>query len=300
MQTTVQNVGDSLPKIRKIALALDGSDSSLRACEAVAIVSQGFKASVDAVCVLPHLFFPQGNRTPDGPAHASLEKAVAMLASFEGITAASRIIEAKSSSISEALINYVEEEKSDLLVCGYRGRGGFDRLLLGSVSSGLVSHCPVPVLVVRDGPERKIAFNRILVGTDGSDNAWRGVALATSFARALSSKLTFANVLFNPLVSYTVGAGEWLDEALKEGRAAAQNIVSKSQSFAKDNEIGSDTKVIDDMYSPVEALTKLAQKGDYNLIVVGTRGLGGFKKLALGSTASGIVHYAHCSVLVVR
>jgi len=294
------NVGETLPQIRKIALALDGSESSLRACEAAAIVAQGFKATVDAVCVLPHFFFPQGNRTSDDPAHASLEKAVAMLTSYEGVTAASKIIEAKSSSISEALINYVEEEKSDLLVCGHRGSGGFDRLLLGSVSSSLVSHCPAPVLVVRDGSQREMGFNQILVGTDGSDNAWRGVALATSIARALSSKLTFANVVFNPPVSYSVGAGEWLDEALRQERAAAQNIVVKAQSFAKDKEIESDTKVIDDMHSPVEALTKLAQKGDYNLIVVGTRGLGGFKKLALGSTAGGIVHYAHCSVLVVR
>jgi nucleotide-binding universal stress UspA family protein len=300
LQTTTPNVGDTLSKTRKIALALDGSESSLRACEAAAIVAQGFRANVDAVCVLPHFFFPQGNRTPDDSAHASLEKAVAMLTSFEGVTTASKIIEAKSSSISEALINYVEEEKSDLLVCGHRGGGGFDRLLLGSVSSGLVSHCPAPVLVVRDNPQRKIGFNRILVGTDGSDNAWRGIALATSLARALASKLTFANVVFNPPLSYTVGAGDWLDEALKQERAAAQNIVSKAQFFAKDREIESNTTVIDDMHSPVEALTKLAQKGDYNLIVVGTRGFGGFKKLALGSTASGIAHYAHCSVLVVR
>jgi nucleotide-binding universal stress UspA family protein len=50
----------------------------------------------------------------------------------------------------------------------------------------------------------------------------------------------------------------------------------------------------------VYAITNYADEKHVDLIVVGSRGMGGFKRMLLGSVSSGILNHAHCSVLVVR
>ena len=69
------------------------------------------------------------------------------LAESHGIKARGELIEA--GSIVQAIIEFATAEKANLIVVGTRGMTGFKKLILGSVSSGLVSHSECPVLVVR-------------------------------------------------------------------------------------------------------------------------------------------------------
>ncbi len=291
-----------IPEIRKITLALDGSNSSLRACEATAVVTKAFSARVTAVCVLPKLSSVRKETPPDEFERKSLEVAMSMLTSYEGVVASSEILQASSLSVPESLIDYVTKEKSDLVICGHRGLGGFRRLLLGNVSGNLVTHSPVSVMVVRkpEGANGKTEFKRILAATDGSESASKAVGLAIKYAKALSSKLTFANIVYLPPFSYSAGEGSWFDRAMEESRQEGKKAIALAASVAKENGVEAETRLIDDVRSPVAAITRLAEEEGYDLIAVGTRGLGGFKKLALGSVADGVVHYAHCSVLVAK
>src|SRR5579872_4798018 len=68
-----------IPDIRKITLALDGSESSVRACEAASFIASGFKATVTAVSVLPRLSTFGKEPVPDQSARVSLEKAMVCL-----------------------------------------------------------------------------------------------------------------------------------------------------------------------------------------------------------------------------
>jgi len=79
---------------------------------------------------------------------------------------------------------------------------------------------------------------------------------------------------------------EWLKPL--ENRARQQEVNAKSEILW---ELGK---------SPVDLITEYAKKHSVDLIVMGTRGRGGFKRLLLGSVASGVVTNAKCSVLVVR
>lgn len=301
MQTEKGQTGIVIPEILDITLALDGSKWSLDACRATGVLAKALKSKVTAVCVLPRFISIRTPPQPDEVARASLEEAMSMLSSFKGVAATTETLQAQSLSVSETLIEYLTREKTDLVVCGSRGLGGFEKLLLGSVSSDLVAHSPASVMVVRSSQtaeEQTPSFGKILVATDGSEFASKGMGVAMRLAKALSSKLTFIYVAYLPAVS--VGAGDWFDRAIAESREEGEKIVAASANFARDNGIEADTKVISEVRSPVEVITKFAEAEKYNLITLGTRGLSGFERIALGSVASGVVHYAKCSVIVAK
>ena len=66
----------------------------------------------------------------------------------DGVKVRGEIVE-NVSSVVESIVDYAEEWKVDMIVVGTRGLTGFKKLLLGSVSTALVSHAPCSVLVVR-------------------------------------------------------------------------------------------------------------------------------------------------------
>jgi nucleotide-binding universal stress UspA family protein len=61
------------------------------------------------------------------------------------------------------------------------------------------------------------------------------------------------------------------------------------------------SKIIEDVVSRIGgAIVNYAEKEKVDLIVIGTRGRSGFKKLLIGSVASDVLHYAHCPVMIVK
>ena len=307
MQTGTSNEQVVIPGLRKITFAFDGSENSLQALEAAAIIAKGYGAEVSiAYALQPSSIFSTMHQREEyytkleSNASKSIEKAMSFLVTNEVVKARSKILHSRG-SITESLIDYVSEEKSDLVVCGTRGLGGFDRMLLGSISGQLVSHSPSPVLVVRK-PEaaKKMEIKRILVATDGSETASRAMGLAISLAKALGGKLTFVNVVYLPPISYGVDEGIDFNRLMADLREDGEKITKEAIFIAQKMGVEADRKIIDGLRSPSMAITELAEKEKYDLIAVGTRGRGEFKRLILGSVANGVVHYAHCSVLVAR
>ncbi len=297
-------IAEPLPEIRNITVALDGSENSFQACEVASIIAKGSGAKVTAVCALqPASIFTVPVRDEyysklQQNAMNATDEAMSTLRK-ENIEASSAVIYSRSESIVESLIDFIVEQKSDLVVCGTRGLGGFKRVLLGSVSSHLALHSPSSVLVVRK-PEGKndLELKRILVATDGSESASKAIRLAMSVAKAVHAKLTFVNVVYLPPVGYDYGHA--YDRVMLEMKQDGEKITKEFAELAKSNGVDADTKVVDRIQAPIEAITKVAEDANYDLIVLGTRGLGGFKKLVLGSVANGVLHYAHCSVLVAK
>ena len=70
--------------------------------------------------------------------------------------------------------------------------------------------------------------------------------------------------------------------------------------LARKEGVKTTTAVLDNVTSTVYAITNYAEQRRIDLIVVGSRGLGGFKRMLLGSVSSGVLNHASCSVLVVR
>ncbi len=145
-------------------------------------------------------------------------------------------------------------------------------------------------------------LSRIVVAFDGSKDAIKAVQLACSLATKYGSEVTVVHVYSSPMIGYGAASGmpvpdyRDLEEAAKE---SGQKILSKGVQIAGDAGVKVEGELLQ-APSVVEALVGYATKEKADLIVVGTRGMTGFKKLILGSVSSGLVSHSPCPVLVAR
>lgn len=204
--------------------------------------------------------------------------------------------------------------EADLLVVGSRGRGGFVGRLLGSVSSALPAHASCPTVVVpmicagRFGQDvtdkhlkAELAKNplepvkpRVVVGADGSDQARVAVLEAAAQAQRLGVELQ----ILCAVPQYS-GSLAWVPAAMDREAIFAdiQAQLDAGVLWLKSHfpELEITTRLVDG--SPVEVLVDASR--DSELVVVGTRGRGGFAGMLLGSTSDGVLHHAQGPVMVV-
>jgi len=145
-------------------------------------------------------------------------------------------------------------------------------------------------------------FGRILVAFDGSKDSQKAMNLACSLALKFGSELTVVHVFSSPSVGYGATSGmpvpdyKVLEDAKK---AVAKEVLSKGLQLAAQEGVEAKGELIE-APSVVEALVEFAADKKADLIVTGTRGMTGFKKLILGSVSSGLVNHAHCPVMIAR
>ena len=126
--------------------------------------------------------------------------------------------------------------------------------------------------------------------------------VAIEVAQRYGSKLITLSVITAPvfLPVGTGGSPTDLSMYYEEGTVEAKRAVDDAVKLADAAGVSSRGEVIEASGSTVETIVDFASRENVDLIVMGTRGLGGLKKLVLGSVSSGVVAHAHCSVLIVR
>jgi nucleotide-binding universal stress UspA family protein len=155
-------------------------------------------------------------------------------------------------------------------------------------------------------------FSKILVAIDGSENSMKAAVYAIDIAKKDNSQLialtvidisTARRVSSSFITAPTYGLKE-LEEKRKEAQQSldkVEKLAAKENNTANNNNIQFKSEIIEDPTSRVgSAIVDYAERENVDLIVVGTKGRTGFKKMLLGSIASDIVTYAHCLVLVVK
>ena len=98
----------------------------------------------------------------------------------------------------------------------------------------------------------------------------------------------------------TATIGPFLEEYYKHSREGARRITGEAVNLAKEKRVNARGEILDAPESVVEQLVDFAKNEKADLIVVGTRGLSGLRKLLLGSVSNGLVSHTHCAVLIVR
>jgi nucleotide-binding universal stress UspA family protein len=179
------------------------------------------------------------------------------------------------------------------LVVGHRGLGGFAELLAGSVGLHTTTHAHCPVLVVRGGEAAPDA--PIVAGADGSVPSRAAVLVAFAEARARGCELIAALTL--------PPAHSWPDPASVVDGDLRRNHTDLLQS-SLDGIVDEypDVKVRREVRhgrSAAHVLATLADDLGAGLIVVGSRGVGGFRGLLMGGTCRALVDHAPCPLTVV-
>jgi nucleotide-binding universal stress UspA family protein len=183
----------------------------------------------------------------------------------------------------------------DLTVLGNRGHGGFASLLLGSVSQHVATHASGPVVVVRGRSD--VEGGTIVVGVDGSAASEDAVRFAFDEAVVRGAGVLAVRV-------YTPQYASWGVDVSVPGEDPQQRREDEqrelTQHLAPWEEKYPDVSVRSVALEghPAEVLIGLSSSA--RLVVVGTRGHGGFAGLRLGSVGLQLLHHAECPVLIVR
>lgn len=140
-----------------------------------------------------------------------------------------------------------------------------------------------------------MSFQKILVAVDGSDHAVSAVRVAARLAQALSAHLTLLHVYHGPSAAlgepnFSVALGHALDEARRTVEGARQAVLEAGGPEPETEWLSGD---------PADTIVSASRAGDYDLIVVGSRGRGRLGAALLGSVSSTVAAHAGRPVLVV-
>ena len=189
------------------------------------------------------------------------------------------------------LVNASRE--ATMVVLGTRGLGGFTGLLVGSISVALAGRAHCPVIVARD-PD---TTGDVVVGVDGTPAGEAAIAFAFEEASLRGSDLvavhTWADSLLDVALAGDTSALDFNPLQRQAYEVLAERLAGWREKYP---EVTVHREVVRDR--PVTALLRYAASAA--LVVVGTRGRGGFTGLVLGSTSQHLLHHAPCPVAVVR
>ena len=148
-------------------------------------------------------------------------------------------------------------------------------------------------------PSPTVAFSKILVAIDGSDHAEKAFRHAMALAQKFGSKVVVVHVMSPPVAGGGMGHFP-VQEAVKAAFDSADSLSSKFSSIAK-QEFGLEVETATAKGGAVaDEILKAAESNKADLIVMGSRGLTGFKEMVLGSVSNAVVHRAKVPVLTVK
>lgn len=185
-----------------------------------------------------------------------------------------------------------------LLVLGSRGVGGFRGILVGSTTVALVAHGHCPVAVIRgetpDAAPR--SEGPVVVGVDGSPTSDAGVAAAFDEASWRGAELVAVHSWLEYASDQVLSRG--LDAGWEQVEQGEKELLAERLAGWQEKYPDVTVRRVVTQGRPIERL--LEEAATAQLVVVGSRGRGGFTGMLLGSTSQALIQHATCPVLVVR
>lgn len=212
----------------------------------------------------------------------------------------------------EKIIEYADQINPSLIILGAIGLRATLGILLGGVAQQVIEYANWPVLVVR-GPYR--GLKRILFVTDGSEYSEQASKFIEEFPLPPESEVSVMHVIpplpspeiFQPIATLTnIAAPSMMDEeAMKKIKEIASQEEKQGKILVETvaQRLHEHNLRVNTILCRGDAATEIiahAKKQQIDLIVAGSRGLSTFQGWLLGSVSRKLVHYAPCSVLVVK
>jgi nucleotide-binding universal stress UspA family protein len=281
-------------KYKKILVAVDSSESGRNALHQAFKLANEEKCWITVTSVVPPY---EGEIELLGvkDIRAALRKPCEeSLAEIEKIAATERMLVktvCEEGEVHERIVDLADAENCDVIVMGRRGLHNIERALIGSVTARVIGHTQRDVLVVPNGTV--VGWKKIVLATDGSKHSAKAMERAISFAKSYGGELRVISVVDVPTEFYA------------EAPQAVENLVRKAQGFVADvkkqaEAAGVKSESFVGEAEAHEAITHLAKEQNADMIIIGSYGRTGLRRLLMGSVAEKVIGYAPCPVLVVK
>jgi nucleotide-binding universal stress UspA family protein len=203
----------------------------------------------------------------------------------------------------DGILAVAKRFRAGVIVLGGRGHGAVRRMLVGSVSRDVARHTSVTVLVVPHQPKQ---VRSLVVAFDGSSHARRAAAFVARLEAPPRGRITFVRVV-EPMATPR-GAGlprgvqaELRREVVKQNaallRQARRSVNAVAAGFRAR---GWTVQTVVRAGVPLKELLAAVDSTGADVLVLGARGVGGLRRLLLGSVADGALNLSPVPVLVVR
>lgn len=281
-------------RYKKILVAFDGSESGKNA------VRQAFKLANDEKCWITVVSVAP-------PYHGDLDLVAIkdVMASLrrpceEALREAEKIAAQEGALIKtvceegepyERIVDLADAENCDVIVMGRRGLRRLERALVGSVTARVIGHTQRDVLVVPRNAQ--LGWSKILVATDGSRYSDAATAKAISFAESYGGDLLIVSVV-DVSPEYFAEAPKAFEDMIKKAKehTAAVKKLAEAAGVRAETYVGE--------AEADEAIVNLATEKKVDMIVMGSHGRTGLRRLLMGSVTEKVIGNAPCPVLVAK
>jgi nucleotide-binding universal stress UspA family protein len=292
-------------KIRRIVCATDFSPCSDQALGYAAFIASLFRAELHMLHGLvlhhddphnPEHHFPDLKELEEKMSEITSAGMDRLVASLEAEPSMLLCAQRRGFDASEVILEYVEEVDADLVVMGTHGRRGSARILLGSVADKVVRWADCPILTVPEETSHQTGHSveQILVPVDFSAVSRRAVEAAWDLSQITEAGLVLLHVVELPSYPgfYDTSFLDDREGMKRKSLEALENLAHELQleHIACEARLG----------RPAHEILASCQARECDLIVMGNRGLSGFRMFGLGTTAEHVVRGAKCPILSIR
>lgn len=282
-----------MARYKKMLVAFDGSESSRHALKQAIKLAGTEGAWIKVVTVLPEyegdleIWVSNVRDSMRKSAETMLDQAKA-IANSEGDLINTFIAEGKP---FEKIVELADECGCELIVMGRRGKTHLERALVGSVTARVIGNTLRDVMVVPQNGT--IGWRKIILATDGSSFSDLAAERAFDFARSYGGEITILSVV-DVTDEFATQAPQMVTQMITKAQALVGGIGEKALAqkikatcLVKEGEAH-------------EVITNIAVAQGADVIVMGSHGKTGLRRLLMGSVTEKVIGLAPCPVLVAR
>lgn len=283
-----------MERYRKILVAVDGSESSTHALRESFKLAKNEKSWITVVSVVP-AYTGDLALVGVGNIMASMRKPCE-----EALSHADRLAKeeraliktvCEEGEIYERIIDLADAENCDLIVMGRRSHRRIERTMIGSVTARVIGYSQRDILIVPE--DTAIGWKNILLATDGSKYSDAATGRAIDFAMSYGGELKVISIVDVP-AEYYAEAPKAVEDLTKKAKEFVAHVKKKAEA----SNISTETFVGEG--EAYKVITDFAKKEKADVIVMGSHGRTGIKRLLMGSVTEGVIGHSTCPVLIVK